>query len=166
LKKPNLIIEETIMNRRDILKTTGAIALAAFTSEALAKEEMHHHHDHNAMSGHEGMKNPNLKLIETTGTCIEKGQLCVNHCLMLLGDGDKEMAACARSVHQMMAMCGALQQLASYESRHLQAMAKLTMEMCKDCEDECRKHEKKHSVCHDCAESCAACYKECKALTA
>jgi Cys-rich four helix bundle protein (predicted Tat secretion target) len=153
------------MNRREILKGAGAITLAALSADVLAKEQMHHH-DHAAMGGHEGMKNPNLKLIETTGTCIEKGQLCVNHCLMLLGDGDKEMAACARSVHQMMAMCGALQQMASYESKHLKAMAKLTMEMCKDCEDECRKHEKKHSVCHDCAESCAACYKECKAVSA
>jgi Cys-rich four helix bundle protein (predicted Tat secretion target) len=151
------------MNRRDILKTTGALALAALAADAMATEE---HHDHAAMGGHEGMKNPNLKLIETTGTCIEKGQICVNHCLMLLGDGDKEMAACARSVHQMMAMCGALQQMASYESKYLKALAKVTMDMCKDCEDECRKHEKKHSVCHDCAESCAACYKECKAVTA
>jgi Cys-rich four helix bundle protein (predicted Tat secretion target) len=151
------------MNRRDILKTTGAIALAALASEALAKEE--HHHDH-AASGHEGMKNPNLKLISTASDCIVKGGLCIDHCLMLLADGEKEMAACARSVHQVLALCGALQQMASYQSPQLKALAKVAMEGCKECEDECRKHEKKHAVCHDCAEACAACYKECKAFTA
>jgi len=147
------------MNRRDALKSTGALAFAAFAANTLAAE---HVHDHSAMGGHNSMKNPYLKLIETTGDCIQKGQLCVNHCLMLLADGEKEMAACARSVHQMLALCGALQQLASYESKQVKAQARIAMEMCKDCEDECRKHEDKHAACHDCAESCAACYKACK----
>jgi Cys-rich four helix bundle protein (predicted Tat secretion target) len=153
---------EQDMNRREVLKTTGAFALAAFVSDALAAEHDHSKmHDHAAM-GHEGMTNPYLRLIETTGDCIQNGQLCINHCLMLLADGDKEMAACARSVHQMLALCTALQQLASYESKQVKAVAKVAMDMCKDCEDECRKHEKKHAACHDCAESCAACYKACK----
>jgi len=158
------------MNRREALKTTGAFALAAFTTNTLAVErDQTRMHDHSAMAGHEGMnhdnmKNPYLKLIQTTGDCIQKGQLCINHCLMLLADGDKDMAACARSVHQMLALCGALQQFASYESRQVKALARVAMDMCKDCEDECRKHEKKHAACHDCAESCAACYKACKEI--
>ncbi len=152
------------MNRREALKTTGALALSAFVTEAMAAEHDHSQmHDHAAMN-HEGMKNPYTKLIQTTGDCIQKGQLCIDHCLMLLADGETEMAACARSVHQMLAICGALQQLASYQSKQVKPLAKIAMEMCKACEDECRKHEKKHAACHDCAESCAACYKECKAL--
>ncbi|HQR51458.1 MAG TPA: four-helix bundle copper-binding protein [Methylophilaceae bacterium] len=152
------------MNRRDILKTTGAIALAALAADALATEE--HQHDHAAKGGHEGMKNPNQKLISAASDCVLKGELCIDHCLMLLADGEKEMAACARSVHQLLALCSALQQLASYQTPQFKALAKVAMEGCKECEDECRKHEKKHAVCHDCAESCAACYKECKAITA
>jgi Cys-rich four helix bundle protein (predicted Tat secretion target) len=151
------------MNRREILKTTGALALAALAADALAADE---HHDHAAMGGHEGMKNPNTKLIEAASDCVAKGQVCIDHCLMLLADGDKEMAACARSVLQTMALCSSLQQLASYQTPQLKALAKVAMDACKECEDECRKHEKKHAVCRDCAESCAACYKECKAITA
>jgi Cys-rich four helix bundle protein (predicted Tat secretion target) len=155
-------IKEIIMDRREALKTAGAMTLAALATNVLAAEHDHEHmHDHATM-GHEGMKNPYLKLIQTTGDCVQKGQLCIDHCLMLLADGDKEMAACARSVHQMLAMCTALQQLASYESKQVKAVARIAMEMCKDCEDECRKHENKHAACHDCAESCAACYKACK----
>ncbi len=152
------------MNRREALKTTGAMALAALATNATAVEHDHKHmHDHAAM-GHDGMKNPNLKLIQATGDCIQKGQLCIDHCLMLLADGNSEMAACARSVQQTLAMCGALQQLASYQSKQLKALARITMDACKECEDECRKHEKKHVACRDCAEACVACYKECKAL--
>jgi len=150
------------MNRREALKTTGALALSAFVADAMATEHDHSKmHEHAAMV-HEGMKKPYLKLIQTTGDCIQKGQLCIDHCLMLLADGDKEMAACARSVHQMLALCTALQQLASYQSKQVKAVALIAMDMCKECEDECRKHEKKHAVCHDCAEACAACSKACK----
>ena len=45
-------------------------------------------------------------------------------------------------------------------------MAAVVMDMCKACEDECRKHEKKHKSCKDCADSCAACYTECKKVAA
>ncbi len=152
------------MNRREALKTTGAMALAAFATNTMAAAHDHKHMHNHAAMGHGGMKNPYLKLIQTTGDCIEKGQLCIDHCLMLLADGNKEMAICARSVQQTLAMCSALQQLASYQSKQLKALAKITMDVCKECEDECRKHEKKHAACRDCAEACVACYKECKAL--
>lgn len=150
------------MDRRELLKVASSAALGVIASNVMANEHEHHHdsgqHSHHA--------NPNQSLLDTTGTCIQRGEVCVNHCLMLLADGEKEMAACARSVHEMLAICTALQKLASYESKQLSAMAKLAMNTCQACEDECRKHEKKHAACHDCAEACAACYKECKAIAA
>lgn len=146
------------MNRRDILKTTGAAALAALVSDAWADHAEHAGHDHGVMA------NPYAKLIAATSTCTVKGQACINHCLMLLGDGDKAMADCARSVQQMLAVCGALQQLASAGSSHLKPLAKVAMDVCKDCENECRKHDKKHTACKECGDACAACYKECKAI--
>lgn len=94
------------------------------------------------------------------------GQACLAHCIELLGKGEKEMAACAASVNELLAVCHSLQQLASARSKNLGKMAALAYEVCKQCEDECRKHEKKHKPCKDCAEACAACARECKALSA
>lgn len=146
------------MNRRDILKTTGAAALTALISDAWAE---HAGHDHGGAHA-----TPYAKLIQATSTCTIKGQACINHCLLLLGDGDKTMADCARSVQQMLVICGAVQQLASAGSRHLKPLARVAMDVCKDCEDECRKHDKKHAACKECGDACAACYKECKAIAA
>ena len=145
------------MERREALKSAGLIAVAAMASRSMAAD--HDHHMHGAGSKFQ-------PLIEAAGTCIQKGEACLSHCLMLLGDGDKEMAACAKSVNEMMAICRSLESLASQGSRYAMALAKVAMDSCKSCEDECRKHENKHAECKACAESCADCFKQCKALTA
>ena len=75
------------------------------------------------------------------------------------------MAACAKSASQVEAVCGALQKLAAAEAKNLPQMAKLAMDVCKDCEEECKKTEK-HPECKACMEACAACYKECKKIAA
>ncbi len=75
------------------------------------------------------------------------------------------MAACARTVSQAIAVCTALRSMASQNATKLAQMAKLAMDVCKECEDECRKHEKVHQECKDCAQACADCYGECKKLT-
>lgn len=41
------------------------------------------------------------------------------------------MAACAKGVNQILALCGALQQLANQESAYLPKLASLEMEACK-----------------------------------
>lgn len=89
----------------------------------------------------------------------------MQHCLVLLGQGDKDLAACAKSSSQVSAMCTALQQMASAESKYLPQLAKVAMDVCKDCEEECKKTDK-HPECKACGEACAACYKECKAIAA
>lgn len=148
------------MDRRELLIGAGAAVLAAATSKAAFSAEHDHQHQHNHMSTR------NQKLIDSTSICIQKGQACVRHCLNLLSQGDKEMAACAISVNQMLATCDALEKLASFESKHLAKMAKLTMDVCKECEDECRKHANKHFECKECADACAVCLKECKSAAA
>ena len=80
--------------------------------------------------------------------------------------GDKEMAACAKSVNEMLAVCAALQRLATTDSRFLPKYATLAGEVCEACEKECRKHETKHAECKACADSCAVCLKECKKIAA
>ncbi len=117
------------------------------------------------MHEHGGPSRRNKALVKTSGECVETGQACLHHCLVLMGEGDKSMAACAMSVSDLVASCAALQQLASAESPYLVEMAKVTMKICEDCEKECRKPEvAKHEECRACAEACAACYKECKKI--
>lgn len=145
------------MNRRDMMLGAGALTLAAASRAAFADAENHVHRHHHGQA-------PNQGLIDATSECVQKGQACLNHCFELLGQGDKEMAACAKSVNQMLAVCTALQQLASAQSPHLSKMARVAADVCKDCEEECRKHAKKHTECRDCAEACAACLKACKAV--
>ena len=140
---------------------------AAFAASALAAESGgHDHHDH---GGHEHMHGDAGKLqplIQAAADCAQKGDQCLAHCLVLLGNGDKEMAACAKSVNQTIAICRALETLAGQGSKYAASLAKVALDACKECEDECRKHEKKHAECKACADACAACLKQCKALSA
>jgi Cys-rich four helix bundle protein (predicted Tat secretion target) len=146
------------MNRRNVLE---AIALAGLTTSLTARAAddpamaHEHHHDHAAMGG----KYPDL--VASTSHCVSAGDTCLAHCITLLGEGDKEMAACAKTVQDVIASCTALRELAAANSPHVGKLAAVVSEICKDCETECRKHEKKHSVCHDCAEACVKCAKEC-----
>ncbi len=66
----------------------------------------------------------------------------------------------------MNAACTGLARLAALNSDHLPAYAKVCLEICKDCEAECRKHEKTHAICKACAESCKACIAECEKVAA
>jgi len=145
------------MNRRELLLGGVALASASVVGKVFAADEHEHHHHAGAI---------NEGLLAATSDCVQKGQVCLSHCLVLLGQGDKEMAACAKSVNQMLAVCGALQQLASQESSYLPKQAAIAMDVCKQCEDECKKHAEKHEACKACMDSCATCYKECKKIAA
>lgn len=144
------------MNRRDLMTHSGAVVLAALSTAVVAADDPHAHH-HGAENTYQG-------LISATADCSVKGQACVSHCLDLLGQGEKEMAACAKSVSQMLALCGALGSLAIQESGYVPALMKTALDSFQACEKECRKHEKKHAQCKDCADACASCIKQCKAL--
>jgi Cys-rich four helix bundle protein (predicted Tat secretion target) len=150
------------MQRREVLKSVaGAMAVAMATSAIAATQDHEHHHDHGAADG-----KSYAGLIDSSSDCLKTGEACVAHCLVLLGQGDKEMAACAQSVSELLASCSALMKLASQGSKFTPAMARVVADVCADCETECRKHENKHDQCKACADSCAACLKECKALAA
>lgn len=146
------------MERRDLLKTVAAAAVAAISTAALAEEHDHQHHHEAAMKF--------AGLAASSGDCLQTGEVCMAHCLVLLSQGEKEMAACARSVNELLAVCSALQKLANQESKNTPRFARLAADVCADCEKECRKHEKKHAECKACADSCAACLKECQKLAA
>jgi Cys-rich four helix bundle protein (predicted Tat secretion target) len=147
------------MERRELLNAMGGLAIAGLGTNAIAAatpsaaDHSHHHHEE---GGHSA-------LAAAAADCVTKGNICLAHCLVLLGDGDKGMVQCARSVNQMLAYCGALQKIAAQDSSRTAALAKLTLEVCVECEKECRRHEKKHAECKACADSCAECIKQCKA---
>jgi len=158
------------MNRRELLTGAAAILAAASTGRAFSAEnekmnmdnmdmgkmDMHHeHHHHNSTR--------NEKLIEAASDCVLKAQICVQHCLVAMGQGEKDLAACAQSSSQVAAVCAALELLASAESRHLPQFAKVVMDICNDCSEECKKTDK-HPECKACGEACVACAKECKAI--
>lgn len=151
------------MNRRELFAAAGAAALITAAGAAHAAGE--HDHDH---SGHgaPASATPNAKLLAAAGECGRAGQVCLSHCLNLIAAGDTSVAACAKTVNQMLAMCDALGRLAAADSPHLTAFAKVCQAVCADCEKECRKHEAHHAECKACAESCAACVEECKKIAA
>jgi Cys-rich four helix bundle protein (predicted Tat secretion target) len=145
------------MDRREALTGLGAITLAALADSASAQEHEHHHM-------HDAPKNQ--ALVDAAADCVQKGQACVTHCNKLLGEGDKDMSACQTTALQAIAVCAAVQQLGNLNSPHLAKVAAAAADICKACEDECRKHEKKHVSCKECGDACAACAKQCKALSA
>ena len=123
------------MQRREVLKTVaGAVAAAMATSAAAAAQDhQHHHHDHGAMGG-----KSYAALIDSSSDCQKTGEACLAHCLVLLGQGDKEMAACAQSVSELLATCNALMKLALQGSRFTPAMAKVAADVCAACLKECK----------------------------
>jgi Cys-rich four helix bundle protein (predicted Tat secretion target) len=146
------------MDRREVLTGGALLAAAAMAGTVFAADEHAHHHHAVAM--------PTAKLATSAADCLQTGQLCIDHCLVLLGDGDKVMAACAQSVSQMLAVCGALQRIANANSKYLPQMAKLAQDVCRDCAAECKKHADKHAECKNCMDSCNACADECKKFAA
>ena len=144
------------MNRREVLDLVTAVGFTSAAAGALAADAPHEQgmHDHSAMSG----KYP--ALMAASAKCVDTGDACLTHCLMHLGEGDKELAACARSVRDTIAGCTALRELTAANSPHVPAFAKAVAGVCRDCKAECDKHEK-HQVCRECGEACAQCAREC-----
>jgi Cys-rich four helix bundle protein (predicted Tat secretion target) len=154
------------MNRRAWLQSGAALSTLLASQLATAEDkskkpsdaEMHHHHHHTSMRYG--------ALAHAATHCVMVGEACMGHCLELLSQGDKSMGECAKSVEQMMSLCTALRQLATWNSVYVPALAKVALEACTACEQACRKHEKMHETCKACADSCATCAAECKKIAA
>ena len=146
------------INRRYLIKgivaTGAALGTTLAATSASAKSDGHSGHKHHS-------KNPYEDLIESAMTCSKDGQACLDHCFVLLKDGDSEIAQCAEIVTEMLVMVDALAKMASYRSSRLKEFAKVCAAVCKDCQDECEKHADKHAECKVCAESCEDCIKAC-----
>jgi Cys-rich four helix bundle protein (predicted Tat secretion target) len=147
-------------SRRNILLGAAAVAASMATDSAFSATE-HNHSEHNHM-----MMSSNTEIIDAALDCLKTGQACSNHCIELVKSGDTSIAECMDILTESLAMCNALAQMASAQSSHLPALAKICISVCEECEKECRKHEDKHAECKACADSCNACIKACKKIVA
>lgn len=98
--------------------------------------------------------------------CVAAGQVCLNHCITLLSSGDTSMKDCAVAVNQMLALCGAIQNLAAQNSRLTPVLAKVCVEACKQCAQACKAHAAHHAECKACYESCLNCIQACEKIAA
>jgi Cys-rich four helix bundle protein (predicted Tat secretion target) len=145
---------ERPMSRRDLLMGGAGTMVVAGVSRtpALAAEE---HAGHGAAP---------QALIAAANACVAEGEACVAHCLAMFAAGDTSLAACARSVAEMMPACEAVASLATLGARRLGQFLAPCIDVCTDCERECRKHAEKHAVCKSCADACARFIAEAKKL--
>lgn len=170
---------QTRVTRRQVLSSGAAsgfvlAAAAAAADPASGQEEHKHHdmehmehmdhaaggpeqntHDHNAPAKHKA-------LIDSAFACLNHGEICINHCLTTLSTGDTSLKDCMRSVSVMMPMCAALARAGALEASRLKDIAKVCIDICADCETECKKHAEHHAACKACGQSCADCIAECK----
>ena len=142
-------------DRRNILLGAAAAAVTLTSNSAFSATDHSHH-----------KMNKNTALVDSALDCLKAGQACNDHCIELVKSGDTSIAECMSTVSEMLAACTALSQLASYQSKHLAAMAKVCIDVCEDCEKECAKHEDKHAECKACADACRDCIKACKKVAA
>ena len=134
------------LSRRDLLVGAGAVGTLLASGATLAADAPGHRHEDHAP------RQP--KLLETTNECVVKGQQCIAHCLVAFREGGTTLADCASSVNQMLPICKAFSYQLSSNSKYVKELSAVCRQACKDCEDECRKHEDKHVECKDCAEAC------------
>ena len=101
-------------------------------------------------------------VVAATQKCLAAAYACREICVATLAKGDTMMAACMRTVSDMIPLCEAVGQLAASKSKHLKKAVAACIDACVDCEAECKKHEKMHAECKACFEACTACIAACK----
>lgn len=150
------------MQRRDFNKIAGVFAASAILPTLAQAAEK---------SAPKAMaRNKELaKIAHLALVCAENGQTCIAHCNMMMENGDKSLAECQRSVMNMVAICKATAEIANYgtaSGKSLKAILNGCSEMCKACEEVCKKHASHHAECKACMESCKDCAQACDAFTA
>jgi Cys-rich four helix bundle protein (predicted Tat secretion target) len=167
---------QTRVTRRQVLSSGAAsgfvLAAAAAAADPASGQEEHKHHDMEHMDHGAGAPQQNTHdhnaparhkaLIDSAFACLNHGEVCINHCLTTLSTGDTSLKDCMRSVSVMMPMCAALARAGALEASRLKDIAKVCIDICADCETECKKHAEHHAACKACGQSCADCIAECK----
>ena len=151
------------MNRRQFLGSAAAASAMSLAATMAHAHDAHAHHHHAAASA-SSVANPYEAVRRSAAGCVDAGQACLAHCVDLLGKGDTSMKDCARAVNQMLAFCGAVQNLAAQQSALLPQLAKICAQACEQCAAACKEHINHHAECKACYESCLKCIEECKKI--
>ena len=161
MSEHNQASEEPLIERRTILKGAGALGLGAVVSTlagnlagvspAFAAGAGHQHHGGSSYKA----------MADAVNACVNQGNACAAHCLEVIKSGDLTIADCMASVQETAAFSATLAYMTAVNSKHLNAMCELAIEVCGDCQKQCEKHSK-HASCKAYAEACAACVKACK----
>ena len=151
---------QTHPSSRRAFLAASALGVAAITAcqaappAGAAAEEEHVHSD---------PKNENLT--RAALECARVGEDCIAHAFDLIKAGDTTLAQCADLNAQTTAATIALAKLSAADSKHLKAFAKVVGTLCRDCEEECLKHDH-HMACMLSAQACKACAEACEAAVA
>ncbi len=149
------------MDRRDMILSTAAMAVSASLGAIACGA---------ANATAQGVatipRDAAAALTDLALDCQKKGAACLEHCDRLIAAGDTSMVECEANVRDMLAVTEMLAKLAKPGSMHLAAAARITADICQDCEASCRRHAEQHAVCRDCADSCAKIVARVRQLTA
>ena len=126
-------LQARAIDRRSLLVGMGAAAMA-FTPMVSAGDSDDHkgHGNHSADKKHDHSRHKpqQAEVLDAVNDCLDKGQRCIAHCLVLFQEGDMSVADCAAKVHEMQAICGAFSYLLTANSTHVKATAALCEKVC------------------------------------
>lgn len=159
MQKNNNLALEAKPRRKFLINSVALVASASAANAFSANNNAGHDHHHHAASRH-------TELVDSALDCIKTAQYCRDHCIELIRTGDTTLIDCLDIVTDTISMCETLVQFSVSNNRHLQSFAKVCIEVCKDCEKECRLHKDKHKECKACMESCIACIEQLEKLIA
>jgi Cys-rich four helix bundle protein (predicted Tat secretion target) len=129
------------MKRRDMLIGAATVAAGALAGTRAA-----------AQPAGEGP----ASMAQAVAECLEAGNACMEHCLDLLASGDKTLGDCAKSVHQMLAVCNATAVIVATDSTLKARVVQLCIDACAQCEQACKPHIDHHAACRRCRDACLA----------
>jgi Cys-rich four helix bundle protein (predicted Tat secretion target) len=157
-------------SRRSIVTGAATVAAAAaFTAVANAKSPkgsggsmpMDHSHmssmpgmDHMSHGAGFELTRDEKRVVAALSECQAAGEACLSHCIESLASGDTSLAACARSVRVMLAICRAAQLTVETHSSFAGQQLALCRDACSACETECAPHKQHHDTCRACASAC------------
>ena len=144
------------MQRRELVLGLG-LAGAALGTAAVAATDEHAGHDHAQHAS-------GSALVDSALRCVRTAEVCMAHCLQVMGGGDRSMEGCGHAVNALRSVCGTLAALAIQKSPLLGQYAAVAKQFCDACEKECRQHADEHVACKDCADACVDCSRECAKL--
>lgn len=168
-------MNSTSLDRRELiagLSGFGAVLVAARadaqSKPATAPNPHAGHHMADAAPA-APVSNTLQAVIKSTADCQRDGRVCLARCTDHLATGAKMMADCQRAVMNMLAVVGAMAEVAVFRSAseaNIKALASTCAAFCRACAKACEPHAQHHEECKACLNSCIACAKACEALAA